>query len=278
MGKYDTCMKEFLQNKNRFADLFNGCWFQGKPVILAEDLQDASETKSQREKSPVSHFQFSAVTADEKLSGILKTDRLQPVYTLCLYTGTDPWDDPRMLSDMMAFNPKDKQLRFLFKDYPLNLFCINEHDDFSKFHTDLKELFQVINCRKDKEKLAELIQNQAYSHLSEETWDAIATMTNNTDMVQNKKLYKNTNGEQEKFNMCQALEELMEDNRNEGARIGEVKGKRIGEITGVRKQQIFTIRQMLNEKFELKDICRIVGCDPALIEEVKTESIKNAVE
>lgn len=43
MGKYDTCMKEFLQSKERFADLFNGCCFQGKQIILAEDLHEASE-------------------------------------------------------------------------------------------------------------------------------------------------------------------------------------------------------------------------------------------
>lgn len=43
MGKYDTCMKEFLQNKDRFADLFNGCCFQGRQIIRAEDLREASE-------------------------------------------------------------------------------------------------------------------------------------------------------------------------------------------------------------------------------------------
>ena len=26
MGKYDTCMQEYLQNKQYFADLFNGCF------------------------------------------------------------------------------------------------------------------------------------------------------------------------------------------------------------------------------------------------------------
>mgnify|MGYP000884009455 FL=1 len=43
MGKYDTCMKEFLQNKDRFADLFNGYCFQGRQIIRAEDLREASE-------------------------------------------------------------------------------------------------------------------------------------------------------------------------------------------------------------------------------------------
>ena len=53
--------------------------------------------------------------------------------------------------------------------------------------------------------------------------------------------------------MCQALEELMEER----------------EIKGVQKQQIFTIRQMLDGKFDIKDICRMVGCDATLIEKVR---------
>ena len=43
MGKYDTCMQEYLQNKQYFADLFNGCFFHGKPVICANELTEASE-------------------------------------------------------------------------------------------------------------------------------------------------------------------------------------------------------------------------------------------
>ena len=44
MGKFDCCMKEYLQNKEYFADLFNGCCFDGQTVIRAEDLTEASET------------------------------------------------------------------------------------------------------------------------------------------------------------------------------------------------------------------------------------------
>ena len=38
MGKFDYCMKEYLQNKEYFADLFNGCCFDGQTVIREEDL------------------------------------------------------------------------------------------------------------------------------------------------------------------------------------------------------------------------------------------------
>lgn len=270
MGKYDTCMREFLQNKERFADFFNGCCFQGEQVIRAEELQDASEmyiienfppekpvakgadaqghnSRQSRRKTqffrdvkmylcsgtalqilavenqsyidysmPVRCMEYdaaeyhrqlkakkrrwnlmnrrqkgssitsgavSAATSHEKLSGILKTDRLQPVYTVCLYSGTDPWDGPRTLSDMMAFHPNDNYLRFLFRDYPLNLFCVNEHSGFDEFHTDLRQLFRAMNCRKDKQKLTELMGDKLYSHLNEDTLDAIAVMTDNAALL-----------------------------------------------------------------------------------------------
>ena len=44
MGKYDRCMKAYLQDKRRFANLFNGSCFQGRQVIRAEDLEEASES------------------------------------------------------------------------------------------------------------------------------------------------------------------------------------------------------------------------------------------
>ena len=46
MGKLNTAMRAFLCDRERFADLFNGVFFQGKPVIRAERLQEASETYS----------------------------------------------------------------------------------------------------------------------------------------------------------------------------------------------------------------------------------------
>ena len=233
---------------------------------LKERKQELHLLNTARNQSYIPNGQFLPVTDDEKLSGILKTDRLQPVYTLCLYTGTDPWDGPRMLSDMMAFDPKDRQLQFLFKDYPLNLFCINEHDDFSKFHTDLKELFQVIRCRKDKEKLAELMQDQTYSHLSEDTWDTIAVMTDNVAMLQKKNLYKTENREKEELNMCQALEELIND--------GVLKGKQEGKSEGALDKTKSFIHNLLLDGFSIENICRLAECDPALVDEVKTELIE----
>lgn len=40
MGKADVAVRQWLSDKERFADLFNGTVFQGKKVVLAEDLEE----------------------------------------------------------------------------------------------------------------------------------------------------------------------------------------------------------------------------------------------
>lgn len=331
MGKYDTCMKEFLQNKDRFADLFNGCCFQGRQIIRAEDLREASENyvitdkrlpgKTRQKDTEIirdvkmvlgsgmvlqvlavenqSYIDYAmpvrcmgydaaeyrrqlkerkqerrllmnsenrpknpAVSMDETLSGILSSDRLHPVYTLCLYSGTEPWDGPRKLSDMMVFDPQNKNLQSLFEEYHLHLFCINEQHVFDAFRSDLKPLFQAINCRNNKKKMIELMKDETYSHLNEDTWDAIAVMTDNAAMLQKKDLYK-TENQKEEFNMCQALQELMQDERNEG----RIEGRNEGKI----EDQKIVIRNMINRGYKTEDICAIAECSPAFVKEVETE-------
>lgn len=331
MGKYDTCMKEFLQNKDRFADLFNGCCFQGRQIIRAEDLREASENyvitdkrlpgKTRQKDTEIirdikmvlgsgmvlqvlavenqSYIDYAipvrcmgydaaeyrrqlkerkqerrllmnsenrpknpAVSMDETLSGILRSDRLHPVYTLCLYSGTELWDGPKKLSDMMAFDPQNKNLQSLFEEYHLHLFCINEQHVFDAFRSALKPLFQAINCRNNKKKMIELMKDETYSHLNEDTWDAIAVMTDNAAMLQKKDLYK-TENQKEEFNMCQALQELMQDERNEG----RIEGRNEGKI----EDQKIVIRNMINRGYKTEDICAIAECSPAFVKEVETE-------
>ena len=159
---------------------------------------------------------------------------------------------------MMEFDPEES-VRSLFKDYPLTLFCINEQEGFDEFRSGLKQLFRAMNCRKDKEKMSELMKNEAYAHLSKETWEAIAVMTDNAAMLQKKDKYKTENGEEEEYNMCQALEELMEERES----MGERRGRREGRKT--------VVRNMLDRGYEIEDICAIAGCEASFVEEVRKE-------
>ena len=85
-----------------------------------------------------------------------RSDRLNPVYTLCLYHGTKTWDGPRNLREMMQFgNDEERDLwEENFSDYPLRLICVNELRDTECFTTGLRELFRIMPYRNDKHALA----------------------------------------------------------------------------------------------------------------------------
>lgn len=379
MGKYDTCMQEYLQNKEYFADLFNGCFFHGKPVICAEELTEALEgyvvdqdntvtsekasdalkvkkreneeciqnsedatpdqttvlhtigteiqiekrrnRPGRREKTktklmrdvkmqlrsgtvlqvlavenqsyinygmPVRIMGYDMaeynrqmkerrqqvnalwkrveksgkydalaipVTYAEYMSGILKTDRLHPVYTICLYSGTENWDGPRRLSDMMEFRAEKDPLKEYFADYTANLFCVNEQEEFEAFHTELRELLRAMNYRKDKRKFLSLEKDERYAHLSKEIWEAIATMTGHSFFEENKETYKKQNDNQkEEYDMCQVLREIREDFLNEGREEGIKEGR----VEGRNEERKAGISRLIEDNLEEKKTKEII--------------------
>ena len=124
----------------------------------------------------------------EWLCGLTKDDRLAPVYTLCLYHGEDPWDGPLTLRDMMRFDDDRENLRHHFADYPLRLYCVNAQTDFNCFHTELREVFTALNCRKEKTKLFSTIHgNTAYQKLNRETIKVLSILLNTPKLWEERK-------------------------------------------------------------------------------------------
>ena len=46
MGKSNIAVKQWLRDKQRFADLFNGTVFQGVQIVLPEDLEEIDSESS----------------------------------------------------------------------------------------------------------------------------------------------------------------------------------------------------------------------------------------
>lgn len=169
---------------------------------------------------------------NERLSGFSRSDRIPPVYTVCLYHGVDPWDGPRSLRDMVSpvKGEQTDELENFFADYPMNLICVNELEDFSGFTTGLKELFALMACRKDKRKMNEFLQtHEEYKRLDEETAEVISGIMGVENFMKNKDQYQ----EEGKYNMCQAIREMWEDGLNEGISRGLSQGLSQGLERGV---------------------------------------------
>ena len=159
-------------------------------------------------------------------------DRLCPVYTICFYHGTEPWDGPRSLRDMMHFGKRTEYWQDVFHDYGMTLFCVGEQKDLSRFSTDLKLLLEVLQLRQDKDGLLRLWSEEPFSHLDLETAETMAVMTDSVDIL--KKLEITEEGE---CNMCLAVEEMRRDWKAEGEAKGIVE---IGIEFGLSENDILT--------------------------------------
>ena len=164
----------------------------------------------------------------ERLSRFKKEDRLDPVYTICLYHGTEPWDGPRSLRDMMNFgSDMDRELwEEAFSDYGMRLICVNELENVETFSTELRQLFAIMNYRNDKQGMQEFLEkHEEYTCLDEETAQAISAVVGVSTFMKNGEKFKEEGG----YNMCQAIREMWTD----GVSHGKTEGILIGKTEGV---------------------------------------------
>ena len=158
------------------------------------------------------------------LGKLRKSDRLWPVYTICVYYGTRRWDGPRSLRDMMDFGTDEEGMSTFFADYPFRLFCVNEMKDFSVFKTELQDVFKLMQYRQEKEKMLQLIeQNPQYQNLDEETLELLAIVVDEPRIWEQRNKYKQV-GKHGGYNMCKAWKEMKKDARAEGRREGREEG------------------------------------------------------
>ncbi len=266
MGKYDVALYEYLEDKVRFADLFNGVLYNGEEVVTPDMLESDSERSGNRFrdlKKQLKNGDWLAVAAMENQESVdysmplrmmeydcleymkqmrslrlkrkreieqaggksdnwsLRLDkdsRLNPVHSVCVYHGTEEWNGPKCLKDMMDFEGALPGWADMFHDYGMTLFCVNQTEDFTKFRTELRQFLEVIPCRKNKKLLKELFEREEYKHLDRDTAEVIAVFTDN------KKMIEMLEEEQEEYDMCKALDDLIADGKAEGISQGISQG------------------------------------------------------
>ncbi|MDE6642109.1 MAG: hypothetical protein K2K63_16480 [Acetatifactor sp.] len=323
MGKLNTAMRTFLCDRERFADLFNGVFFQGKPVIRADRLLEGSETYSDMTENPLDRtrdlkmitddgetlrilalenqenidytlpyrcMQYDSLeygrqlrelkkynkarkllsTPAERICGITRQNRLAPVYTLCLYHGEEPWDGPLSLRDMVDFGADREDMGRFFADYPITLFCINEQESFHMFQTELREVFAVMNLRRNKRQLYEvLLREPSYQTLDAETVKVLSVILNAPRLWSERKRYINRNENKEEYDMCQAMRELLADAAAAGKEQGINQGISQGISQGAADKTRIVVTNMLARGMSDEDICAIAECNAEFIQTVR---------
>ncbi|MCH5266894.1 MAG: Rpn family recombination-promoting nuclease/putative transposase [Lachnospiraceae bacterium] len=176
-----------------------------------EQLENiVSENRSNR-KLPSKYF----------ISGVTLEDKLIPVITIVVYSGNEKWEGARCLHDFLELDGIPEDALPYIGNWPLNMLDLNEPIDSSKYHSDLRLLFELAKRRKDKRAILDYIRkHEEFKKLGKLTCYMLSQYLN---VNIEPDAYKNT--DKGGINMCNAIQELMEDARLEGMEEGRTLGE-----------------------------------------------------
>ncbi len=160
---------------------------------------------------------------DEYLSGMKKEEKFAPIITLVVYFGTGgAWDGAKCLYDLLDI---EDELKEYVSNYRLNLYDCHEHDTFEEYKTGLRQVFEIVRYVKDKEKLQEIMEEnrEVYSRIDSETRDMLEVVAH---VRIPERCHVAEEGE-ERYNMCNAFEDMRQEGYEEGIEKGIEKGIRI---------------------------------------------------
>ncbi len=184
---------------------------------------DAYEKQARKIRKEVRKF-YKGLSAGEYLYGFRKEDKLFPVVTFILYSGTKPWNGPKTLHDMLDFTDMPGELKDLVANYKINLVEIRALKDTSVFKTDVRQVFDFIRCSNDKNALKKLVESdEYYKNMEEDAFDVAVQYTNATELIEAKEYYEKEGN----VDMCRALTELIEEGREEGREEGVALTKKV---------------------------------------------------
>lgn len=185
-------------------------------------------------------------SSGEFLSGFYKDDKLFPVITLVIHFGPEEWDAPMGLHDMME--TKNPELLSYIPDYRINLISPYSIPDISldQFHTSLREVLLFIKYSKDKNRLRDIVTaDPHFWSVDRKAGQVIKILTGSDFKIRE---------EEEKIDMCKALEDLKEEGREEG--------RQEGRQDGIRK---IILKMLAKNQYSYEEIAEITE---ATVEEI----------
>jgi len=167
------------------------------------------------------------LSSAEFLGGFRKDDKVIPTFTLVVYYGQEEWNGALDLHGIMELEQMPPEVKNLIHNYPINLLQVRQFGSAERFQTDLRAVFGFLQNARTKEKLKNFIHKhqQDFEELSEDAYDVIVQLTDTNDLIKYKDKHKKEGG----YDMCKAIDEMIEDGRNQGYMKGEAQGIMKGE-------------------------------------------------
>lgn len=141
-------------------------------------------------------------------------------HTVIFYHGKGDWEACRDLYGMIDFEGENEFWKAFAADYRMNLAALPDLKE-ENYETGLRELIGMLKRSRDKEGMRAYCRDneERFRHMDEETYDVISVMLNHKKLGELKAVVKTEKGE---MDMCQAIEEMIEDGRRDGIRSGNL--------------------------------------------------------
>ena len=214
MGKLDDMAKELYEDNLVFADTMNVLFFDGKPMIRAQDLSPLDPTeehtifdddfvikteskektdKTQNKAEAFSNQKYRDVlrmlqtqnghllkSKNEFLSGIKKGETFTPVLTVVVYLGKETWDAPETLHDMLDLEGVPDILRERIPNYQITLLQPESvtNQQLARMKSPLQHILGVIKASTNWQDMNNYVNQKDLSHLDSLTAGIISEACN----------------------------------------------------------------------------------------------------
>ena len=165
-------------------------------------------------------------TAEEKFSGMKRTDRLNPAVSIVLYHGEGKWDAACRLKDILDMEGMDEELKELMLDHKVRIYNLSELDE-KHFESGLRELIGLMKRKDDKKAMEAYYKEnrERFRQMDDDAFELICAMLNMKPLMEKKEIARKDG----KVDMCRAFDELLRDRENLGVQRGEKRGEKRGE-------------------------------------------------
>lgn len=199
-------------------NLYDALEYAGQVDEAAKSHRKEMKRKKEQGEVPAGEDRKTP-SAGEFLSGFWAEDRLIPSITVTVFFGSEEWDGPLSLFDMMDVS--DPEVLACMDNYHVRLIAPAQmaDEEIMKFQSSMREVMLFIKYSKDKENLSRVLaaNERRFREVERRAADVIEAITNSGIKYDES---------EEVVDVCQAIREIRMEERKIGEQDGELKKAR----------------------------------------------------
>lgn len=177
--------------------------------------EEAEEYYSQWKSLEKKHREKKDLKGAEFLSGMSRSDCINPLLILIVYFGEEKWNAAKSVRKLFGKAAESENMKGILTRYPIHVFDMRRFKEVDNFHTDLKWVTGFLQKVQDRNALQKYVteNREVFENLAEDTYNLLAVMAKSPILETLKDDVKNVGGG---WNMCKALDDMVKDGERRG--------------------------------------------------------------